>query len=344
MLKLKLPRVPRPAAGPLPPEVAHLADGAPAATVTVLLGRREFLKALAVVLAALALPVTHARRGWAAARGRFLTRSELATLEALVDRIIPPDDDPGAKALGAAAYIDQLLSAIDPRALRHPRGRAPRLFAGGPFSHRNPYPDTRTGRPSHRRPRNSFRRFIEPTRLQRLRWSAELYGSQAVPGADVNDAVLGGPLVGLRELYRTSLAKVDMVARTLKGAPLKDLPVADQDAVVAVLDMGMFAVDPRRGDTFMDIVIRHTIEGCFAPPEYGGNDRGRGWKMLGLQGDVQPLGYSIFSKRAGDYRERPDLPMTTADPADVPVPRPLSTEGARVQAFIAATSNAIGAC
>jgi Gluconate 2-dehydrogenase subunit 3 len=344
MLKLKLPRVPTAPAGPLPPEVAALADGAPAATMAVLLGRREFLKALAIVLAALALPVTHARRGWAAARGRFLTRPELATLEALVDRIIPPDDDPGAKALGAATYIDRLLSAIDPRALRRPRGRAPHLFAGGPFSRRNPYPDSRNGRPSHRRPRNSFRRFIEPTRLQRLRWSAELYGSQAVPGADVNDAVLGGPLIGLRDLYRSGLAKVDMVAKALKGAALSDLPIADQDAVVAVLDMGMFAPDPRRGDTFMDIVIRHTIEGCFAAPEYGGNVRGRGWKMIGLQGDVQPLGYSIFSKRADDYRERPDLPMTTADPADVPVPRPLSAEGAQVQALIAVASNALGAC
>jgi len=68
--------------------------------------------------------------------GPVLHRHELATLEALVDRTIP--SDPGAKALGAARYIERLLTAFE-----HPVSR---IFAGGPFSGRAPFPDERTGR------------------------------------------------------------------------------------------------------------------------------------------------------------------------------------------------------
>src|SRR5437867_7819189 len=134
MLKLKLPR----------PPAMDEGDALPIApaSFTLLLGRREFLKALAVVFAAIAAPATAFRRAWASARGRFLTRHEFATLQALCDRIIPPDTDPGAAALGAAVYIGRLLSAFD--------RRLPRIFAGGPFSGRNPFPDNKLGQPSHR--------------------------------------------------------------------------------------------------------------------------------------------------------------------------------------------------
>src|SRR5215813_7741973 len=99
MLKLRFPRVYEAGEGWSP---------APAsAPVTILLGRREFLKALGVVVAALATPFTTIERSWAAARGRFFTGHERATLGALCDRILPPDADPGAAALGAARYIER---------------------------------------------------------------------------------------------------------------------------------------------------------------------------------------------------------------------------------------------
>src|SRR5215470_15960981 len=109
---LRLPKMPRAAApSSLPPELRW---DAPPATAAVLLGRREFLKALGVVLAALAMPIVRAERAIAKARGGFFTTSERATLEALVDRIIPPDDGtPGGKALGAASYIERMLTALD---------------------------------------------------------------------------------------------------------------------------------------------------------------------------------------------------------------------------------------
>ena len=329
MLQLKLPRVPARSSAPLPPEWRWENDAARRSAV-VLLGRREFLKAATILLAALAVPVTRARRAFARARGAFFTAQEFATLEALVDRIIPPDHDPGAKALGAAAYIEGLLTAFDAP------GRVARIFAGGPFSNRNVFPDNKKGKPSHKRPKNELRNFIPPTRVQELRWRAELFGSDQVPGAAFNDAALGGPLVGLRQIYRDGLKKVDDMATAMSGKSYAKLPPAEQDQLLVLFDAGAFQPDTRRGGvTFIGIVIEHTLEGCFALPEYGGNRGRRGWKMLGLEGDNQPLGFSIYSEAKNGYNERAHHPMSTANPDElrhgVLTPRPISADATGIQ-------------
>ncbi|HUE30715.1 MAG TPA: gluconate 2-dehydrogenase subunit 3 family protein [Verrucomicrobiae bacterium] len=331
---LKLPRALPGAAEPLAPE---LLAPEPPPPPTLLLGRRAFLKGLGVVLAAMAAPLTGVRQAYAAARGRFFTGHEFATLSALCDRVVPPDHDPGARALGAAHYIERMLTAFD--------HRVPLVFAGGPFSNRNPFPDNDDGTPSRRRPKDAFRHFIPLTRVQAIRWRAELFGSAEVPGADFNDALLG-PLTGLRTIYRQSLRKVDQTARKMHGKAFVQLPPKQQDAVFAQLDTGpasvRFAADPRRGVTFIDLLIQHTLEGCFTAPEYGGNHRARGWKMLGIEGDDQPLGYSIFSRAKGDYNERPDHPMSTPNPDELSGPRPISADADRVQDTIIAFSQIFG--
>src|SRR5256712_8660051 len=214
-MKLKLPRPARPLA-PEPPSPPAL-----------LLGRRDFLAGLGVLLAALAAPVVGVRRAYAAARGRFFTGHEFATLSALCDRVIPPDRGPGARALGAAHYIERMLTAFD--------HRVPLVFAGGPCSNRNPFPDNDDGTPSRRRPKDAFRHFIPLTRVQEIRWRAELFGSAKVPGADFNDALLG-PLTGLRTIYRQSLRKVDQTARAMHRKVFVRLEPAEKAAVFALLD------------------------------------------------------------------------------------------------------------
>jgi hypothetical protein len=322
----------------LPPELRW---DAPPESVALLLSRRQFLRAAAVVLGALALPYSRAERAWARAKGRFFTRSERATLDALCDRIIPPDDVPSASALGAGPYIEIMLSAFD-------GGGTPRIYAGGPFSGRNPYPDNKNGTPSKRRPRNSFKHFIELTRLQKLSWRAEILGTAAVPELAAFDAQFGAPKIGLRDVYRQGLAKVDQVAQAVAGAPFASLDPTKQDAVFAMLDGGAFMPDPRRGGmTFIDLLIQHTLEGCFSAPEYGGNKRRAGWAMLGLEGDDQPLGYSIFSLATDSYVERPDHPMSTPNPDELGpggtvVPRPLTADGKFIQNSILATAGLFG--
>ena len=334
MLRLKLPRVADDVASGLPPELRW---DAPHETVALLMSRREFVKAVALVLAVAAAPFTQLRQAAAKARGRFFTAHERTTLEALCDRILPADRDPGAKALGAVRYIEGMLTAFD--------RRVPRIFAGGPFSGRTPFPDNDTGTASKRRPADDFRHFISPSRLQELRWRAELFGSAKVPGAAFNDAALG-PLAGLRHVYRSGLAKVDMVARKMAHAPFVELPPAKQDEVLKALPAA-FQPDRRRdGLRFTDLLTQRTLEGCFAAPEYGGNKRARGWRLMGLEGDAHPLGYSIFSRATNGYVERPDHPVSTPNPDELAggilQPRALTPDGERIQQGIISLATFVG--
>ncbi|MFN8040661.1 MAG: gluconate 2-dehydrogenase subunit 3 family protein [Acidimicrobiales bacterium] len=86
----------------------------------------------------------------------WLTEAEHGALEAVADRLLPPDADlgaPGGRALGVADYVDQLLGAFafDP----------PRIWAGGPFSGRH-------GGAA------SFDRWLPLDRLDEMAWRRRL--------------------------------------------------------------------------------------------------------------------------------------------------------------------------
>jgi gluconate 2-dehydrogenase gamma chain len=70
------------------------------------LNRRAFLQAAATAAAAAGFTVgcTSSQNPW-----RFLRIDEALTLAAIVDQIIPPDQDPGASWAGVVNYIDRQL-------------------------------------------------------------------------------------------------------------------------------------------------------------------------------------------------------------------------------------------
>ena len=119
-------------------------------------------------------------------------------------------------------------------------------------------------------------------------------------------------------------------------------------------------IDQRRSLTsgnslnFIGVLIMHTLEGCFGVPEYGGNRDGLGWLMLGLEGDSQPLGYAIYQETIDAMAERPDHPLTTANPDELAsdgslAPKPLTADGAGIQDAIASFTELLenllpGAC
>jgi hypothetical protein len=316
---------------------APLAPPAPAPTaaraVRVLLGRREFLKALGASSVLLLAPWTRVERAWAAAKGRFFTKNERATLAALVDTIVPPDEEPGAAELGAVRYVEGLLTAFD--------SRTPKLFAGGPFSNRNPFIDFETGTPGRKRPRNAFKKFVPPNRLQALYWRWQIVGTAGLDAGERAlveplDAQLGhGPLVGLRDAYRTGLEQLDALSRSEEGAPFLDL---DADARARMREAARTGLpnDPRRGRNFLGLVVQHTMEGIFAAPEYGGNRKLGGWRLAGIEGDSQPLGYALYSRGDDAYHERADHPLSTPNPDEITGPLPLSPVSESVQQLIVA--------
>ena len=270
--------------------------------------RRALLRAAALGAASLAFPLRLSLRAGAAPRPRFFSRAERRALEALCDRILPPDRDPGAKALGAARYVERLLTAfdVDP----------PGIYAGGPFSGRAPFANRR-GRGGPAFPENGFSEPLALTRLQELAWRTEIFGSEAAGLPSALAAQRSGPIEGLRDVYREGLAALDALARERGAAPFPALSKAEQDDLVAQLDGPESIEFPGRGESFLDVVIRHVLEGCFAAPEYGGNRQLAGWRMIGIEGDSQPLGFSVFSSARGAYRERPRHPMSTPNPDDL---------------------------
>ena len=111
----------------------------------------------------------------------FLTATKHRTLAAACDRLIPPlDEHPGARALGAADYIDRLLGAFtfDP----------PRIWAGGPFS-------GRAGGDGQ------FEQFLPLSRVEDLAWRTRIEGSQGMSEREFN-----GPVTGWQQQYRDGLA------------------------------------------------------------------------------------------------------------------------------------------
>ena len=228
----------------------------------------------------------------------FLTAQEKQVVHAVTARIVTTDDFPGAVEAGAAEYIDRMLALVPSE--QDPAGN---VFAGGPFSGRTAFPDPTTGTPSQRIPADNFKHFIPLTRLQLMSWRVKLLGTAAVPGSDFNTAVLG-PVIGLRDQYRSGIAGIQSKSQQTFQTDFVALTPQQQDMVLTKID-----------PSFRDLITGHTLEGMFCAPEYGGNANLVGWKLIGYDGDSQPLGYSIFDEKTMTYNERPDKkPNSTANP------------------------------
>jgi hypothetical protein len=124
---------------------------------------------------------------------RFLSAAEYEIVAAASERLIPATGThPGARAGGAAAYIDRLLGAfaVDP----------PLVFAGGPFS-------GRAGGAA------SFAAFMPLSRLEELAWRTRIEGSHGIAEREFN-----GPVVGWQERYREGLGTLGTDFATVDGA------------------------------------------------------------------------------------------------------------------------------
>ncbi len=189
---------------------------------------------------------------------RFLSEAELATLRAVVDRVVPADTAPGAVSAGCAEAIDALLGAftVSP----------PRIYAGGPFS-------DRAGSKT-----NHFAEFLPLDRYERLAWRLRIEGSRGRRRLERN-----GPVPGYQQVYREGLAAL---ARTKVGEPrFADLPGPARDLAL------QSSSDPRVA-ALLDLAVVHTLQLMYGAPEYGGNRDIVGWTQTGFEGDVQPRGWT----------------------------------------------------
>jgi hypothetical protein len=297
-------------AGPLEGEMARL-------EVT----RRGFLAGALAGSAGAAVPVdlmARAAEALAASGARFFTTAEYVTCDALCARILPSDDGrPGAREARAVDFIDLFLSAFD---LPASAADQPAIWVHGRYSGRNPYPAPTGGSASHRYPPSDMedsggrRHFLPVTRNRQMAWRARLYGAAAItenPDLPVayRDVVRRGlvPLdPPLRELYRAGLVAFDDVARSTAGAPFSELAGAVQDSILLQASGGTSFGGaghapnvPQAAARLFPVLEAHTLQGCFALPEYGGNRDRAMWQVAKWDGDTQPLGNTVYDPEAG---------------------------------------------
>jgi hypothetical protein len=284
--------------------------------------RRGFLAGVVAGSAAAAVPVDLAARAagvLAASGARFFTAAEYATCDALCARILPSDDGrPGAREARAVDFIDLFLGAFD---LPASAADQPAIWIRGPFSGRNPYPDPAAGGASSRYPPSDMRdaagrrHFLPLTDMRALAWRARLEGPAVIIDnpdlpAPYRDAVKQGliPLdPPLRGLYRAGLVAFDDVARVAAGGTFAEVPTTVQDAILgrasggtSLGGSGHAPTVPQPAAQLYPVLEAHTLQGCFALPEYGGNRDTVMWRFARWEGDTQPLGNTVHDPALAD--------------------------------------------
>jgi gluconate 2-dehydrogenase gamma chain len=84
--------------------------------------------------------------------------------------------------------------------------------------------------------------------------------------------------------YVAGLAEIDARAQTVFGAPFVALRPERQDAILEQIEERVGASDGPTPLSFFDLVLRHTREGVFGDPRWGGNADRVGWDLIGYAG------------------------------------------------------------
>ncbi len=147
------------------------------------------------------------------------------------------------------------------------------------------------------------------------------------PGADEAavvvyiDRSLAGALADLLPRYLAGIEGVNTSALTLHGAPFAALAAGQQDALLQAMEEGA-APEFGGGEAaaFLELIIRHTREGMFCDPAYGGNRDLVGWRLLGFPGvqltytQEEQMGAPIHRDRIGTMADvNFGLPMARGD-------------------------------
>jgi gluconate 2-dehydrogenase gamma chain len=119
-------------------------------------------------------------------------------------------------------------------------------------------------------------------------------GAPGKPGAtdagvtNYIDLALSGAYEDEQEFYRHGLTQLDAHCTKTYGKPFRSIPAAQQDECITALEQGKApAFAWPTAQAFFNTVRKHTMEGMFADPIYGGNKDFAGWRLVGFPG-AQP--------------------------------------------------------
>ena len=105
------------------------------------------------------------------------------------------------------------------------------------------------------------------------------------------------------ELFRRSISAIN-THFTAQGKAFDQLPSAEQDSYLASLEKGGIDLDGVPCNVFFELLLKHTVEGFFSDPIYGGNKNKVGWRMLGFPGAYSDY-YDLIDKHGIEFHREP---------------------------------------
>jgi hypothetical protein len=173
-------------------------------------------------------------------------------VDALTARILPgTPDDPGAHEAGVVTYIDNMLA--------HQEGYNESTYR------EPPYAQIYSGDTPPAADEIFETVWVAADQIER-------YGYQAI--------------VSPREVYRLGVFAVDAYARSKHEQPFIELSEAQQNTIIEEMVSGEATTgfDQIAAASFFTVLRRHTAEGMFSDPAYGGNRDMVGWRLIGYPG------------------------------------------------------------
>jgi hypothetical protein len=98
------------------------------------------------------------------------------------------------------------------------------------------------------------------------------------------ESALGDAYQSLRKAYSTGLAALDFAAVSSGGKSFAASGGAVQDKILTDFEKNVRVGEFADSSSFFEMVRRHTLEGMFGDPSYGGNANFAGWELIGYPG------------------------------------------------------------
>jgi gluconate 2-dehydrogenase gamma chain len=95
---------------------------------------------------------------------------------------------------------------------------------------------------------------------------------------------LGDAYRSQRKTYSAGLAALNSHAMSNGGKSFAALGVTEQDKILSDFEKNTKVGDYGDSAAFFELVRRHTVEGMFGDPSYGGNANFAGWDLIGYPG------------------------------------------------------------
>ena len=98
------------------------------------------------------------------------------------------------------------------------------------------------------------------------------------------ESALTAAYQSLQGAYRAGLVALESRAMAGEQKSFATLGIGEQDKILSDFEKNVAVGDYTASGAFFEMVRRHTFEGMFGDPSYGGNANFAGWELIGYPG------------------------------------------------------------